>query len=412
MTYNNTQDAPIGVVGLGYVGLELAVSLVKSGFTVFGIEKSESRVSEIVNLKSPVENVSDEQLSQAIDTGRFRVNSNIEVISECQAVILCVPTSLNLKNEPDLSELKTACNEVAPYLNPGSLIVNESTSFPGTLREIILPIIQEKRPDLLGKVLLGVAPERVNPGSNFELTHIPRVVSGLDESSKSRVYELYSRFCESVIVVNSPEIAEAAKILENSFRLINISFINEFNILLRQLNIDSQEVLDAAESKPYGFLRFNPSAGAGGHCIPVDPLYFQYLLSKSGLRSEFIELASRVNTDLTRNLLQMVRRRLPFTPRRVLILGVAYKEGLSDTRESPAGALAIELEQEGILFGWYDPLVTSWRASKPSSLEDEWDVALVVTAQPGLPIDSLIRKEVIVVDFTGKLTADKRVIQI
>lgn len=402
----------IAIIGLGYVGLELSVSAVKAGHFVVGVDISEGKLKAISKSQSPVENVSDQELQEVINSNRFIFNSKMDEIEGSNCVIFCVPTSLSNNREPDLRDLEKVCKEVSPHLSSGMLIVNESTSFPGTLSNVIVPLIEKFRPDLRGKLFFGVAPERVNPGSESGLAEIPRIISGINETSKIKTYELYKSFCKTVLIVNSPEVAEAAKMLENSFRLVNISFINEINYLLRKLGIDTREVLEAASSKPYGFMPFSPGAGIGGHCIPVDPLYLQFILNKNGLKSEFVELASRINDGLAQRLIDRAFENLDTIPCRVLLMGVAYKEGLSDTRESPAENLAKELQSREIEYGWIDPLVAEWRGSLPSNLNEKWDLALVVTAQPGLPIESILVSGIEVMDLTGKYRFDSRVRQI
>ncbi len=402
----------VGVIGQGYVGLEVSISLAKRGNSVIGFEKSVDKCAVISQGRSPIENVSHEDLRKALDSGLFEIDSDFSRISECQSIIICVPTPITQDNLPDLRALEEAVENISQFVSPSTLIISESTSCPGTLRTVVADKISAKRIDMASTLSFGVAPERVSPGNGIALSKVPRVVSGIDEKSKELTAKLYKGFCEEVRVVETPEIAEAAKLLENTFRQVNIAFINEFNLICRQLGIDTREVIDAADTKPYGFMRFEPGAGIGGHCIPVDPLYFQYASRARNLESEFIELAARANHEHAEKLLDYVLADLRVTSPRVLLLGVAYKEGISDTRETPAENLLTALKKRGLSAGWLDPLVKSWNGSNPAGLDDQWDIALVVTAQPGLPIQDLLEKNVRIYDFTGRFSSYEKVIQV
>lgn len=405
-------SAAIGVIGQGYVGLEVSISLVKQGNKVIGFEKSADRCAVISSGQSPVENVSNEELKSSLESGLYEAGNDFSRISDCQTIIICVPTPITRDNLPDLSSLEDAVEKISQYVSPSTLIINESTSYPGTLRTIVADKILTERKDIASSLFFGVAPERVSPGNGIPLSKVPRVISGIDDKSKELTSQLYSRFCEEVHVVDTPEIAEAAKLLENTFRQVNISFINEFNLICRKLGIDTRQVIDAADTKPYGFMRFDPGAGIGGHCIPVDPLYFQYASRVKNLESEFIELAARANEEHAEKLLDYVLGDSKIASPRILLLGVAYKAGVSDTRESPAEKFLSSLNKRGLLAGWFDPLVERWNGNAPANLNDKWDIALVVTAQPGLPVQDLLGKGVKIYDFTGQLSGFEKVIQI
>lgn len=401
-----------GVVGQGYVGLEVSITLAKQSKRVVGFEKSAAKITEISMGVSPVENVAHEDLKMVLDSGAYGITSDFSQLSQCSVIVICVPTPITPEETPDLSMLREAIEDIARFVSSGTLIINESTSFPGTLREIVASEILARRPELKGSLYFGVAPERVSPGSGIALAEVSRVVSGIDEKSKELTQSFYASFCRGVTVVNTPEIAEAAKLLENSFRKVNIAFINEFNLICRELGIDTREVIQAAASKPYGFMRFDPGAGIGGHCIPVDPLYLQHAAATVGGKSEFIELATIANNRHGEKLLDMVLKKSAKVNPRILMLGVAYKSGISDTRESPAIRIHETLSARGLQFGWHDPLVESWMGSKPSKTNDNWDIALVVTNQPNLPIAELVNSGVEVYDFTGAYLDNPKVIQI
>ena len=405
-------SAAIGVIGQGYVGLEVSISLVKQGNKVIGFEKSADRCAVISSGHSPVENVSNEDLKSSLDSGLYEVGNDFSRISDCQTIIICVPTPITRDHLPDLSSLEDAVEKISQYVSQSTLIINESTSYPGTLRTIVADKILTERKDIANSLFFGVAPERVSPGNGIPLSKVPRVISGIDDKSKELTSQLYARFCEEVHVVDTPEIAEAAKLLENTFRQVNISFINEFNLICRKLGIDTRAVIDAADTKPYGFMRFDPGAGIGGHCIPVDPMYFQYASRVKNLESEFIELAARANEEHAEKLLDYVLGGSNVASPRILLLGVAYKAGVSDTRESPAEKFLSSLNKRGLLAGWFDPLVERWNGSAPANLNDKWDMALVIIAQPGLPVQDLLGKGVKIYDFTGQLSGFEKVIQV
>jgi UDP-N-acetyl-D-glucosamine dehydrogenase len=402
----------VGVIGQGYVGLELAISLSKKGHKVIGFENDNVKLNRIRGGSSPVENVSNLDLIQSQVLKKYEVTSQMSRLSECRIIIVCVPTPLSIDITPDLSMLEEAVQHIASYAEASTLVINESTSYPGTLRNIVAERINSIRGTSKGELLFGVAPERVSPGNGIPLTEVPRVVSGLTAESATMTHEFYSNFCVKVHLVNTPEIAEAAKLLENTFRQVNIAFINEFNLICRAMGIDTRSVIEAANTKPYGFMKFEPSSGIGGHCIPVDPLYFQYVAEEIGHRSEFIELATRANSLHPKRLLELVLGRSKVKDPRILILGVAYKSGISDTRESPAELFFGAAKARNLDCGWIDPLVESWLGLNPSSIDEKWDIAIVVTQQPNLPVKELLSKSVEIYDFTGGLKELDGVVQI
>lgn len=402
----------VGVVGQGYVGLEVSVEIASRGYKVIGFERDQHKVQMISSGASPIENVTQDALNAALDSGKLEITTDMSRLSECCVVLICVPTPLKSDLSPDLEMLHSAVNDISTFVGEGTLVVNESTSYPGTLRNFVAANILEKRPELTCSLKFGVAPERVSPGSGIPLKEVERIVSGLDEDAKSLTFQLYSIFCKKVTLVESPEIAEASKLLENTFRQVNIAFINEFNLICRKLNIDTRKVIDAASTKPYGFMAFQPSSGIGGHCIPVDPLYFQYAAKQEGLESEFIKLSARMNLEHPKLLLDRVLASSDKANPRVLLLGVAYKPGLSDTRESPAVRFLEQLIERKLDFGWYDPLVSNWMSTQPADLRENWDIAIVITAQENLPLIDLISRGVKVFDTTGAFAENSKVNQI
>jgi UDP-N-acetyl-D-glucosamine dehydrogenase len=402
----------VAIVGQGYVGLELSMAAANTNLVVYGVDNSKKRIDEIASGISPVENVTDQVLQSMLSKGNYHPTQDFSEIVKCGVVVICVPTPITTNGEPDLSSLYSAIDFIAIHLQPGTLVINESTSYPGTLRNLIKPGIEKVRMDLIDSIKYAVAPERVNPGSGISVSKVTRIVSGIDEASSNAARDFYAKLCDSVLVVESPEIAEMAKLLENSFRQVNISFINEFNLICRNLGIDTRSVIRAAVTKPYGFMEFTPSSGIGGHCIPVDPLYLQYAAKSISKFSSLIEAAYRVNNNHAKELCNLIFNHLGKKPKRFLLLGVAYKPGLSDTRESPSEKLVNYLVSEGVQVGWIDPLVDQFMNQKEANLDELWECALVVTSQENLPISQCLAKGIMVFDSTGHFSDLSAVVQI
>lgn len=404
MHVTNINTGVLAIVGQGYVGLPLAMAAVKAGWRVIGIDKLSSKVLEINHGSSPVEDVSDAQLTAALSNGAYRATTDYSLISEASVVTICVPTPLNSHRKPDISLLMDAANSIAPHLTTDTLVVSESTSYPGTLRNVIVPIIEgNKSPGCLN-LYFASAPERVNPGDLiWTQQNTPRLVGAIDEQSKARANAFYNTICNAVVVVSSPEIAEAAKLLENTFRLVNIGLVNEFAKICSSANLSVNEVIDAASTKPYGFMTFRPGVGVGGHCIPVDPLYLTWWARKEGHSPKLIECADEVNHSMP-DFVASKALKLAGSGKgqvKVLILGVAYKPGISDTRETPATLLREYLESYGAIVGWTDPLVHSWDGTQPVDLNWDCNVAIIANSQPGLKIEALLTRGIPILDCTN-----------
>jgi len=394
----------LAIIGQGYVGLPLAMAAVESGWKVIGLDSSISRVEELNRGRSPVEDISDETLSNALKSGRYRVSSNFEDISNADVVTICVPTPLDEEKEPDLSALRGATNSVAPFLKNGALLVSESTSYPGTLRNEVIPIVEKNRTTATTQLFFATAPERVNPGDLvWNQKNTPRLVSGIDKESHEKAMDFYRSICDAVIPVETPEIAEAAKLLENTFRLVNIGFINEFTKLCGSAGIDVNKVVTAASSKPYGFMPFRPGVGVGGHCIPVDPLYLTWWAKQNNLSSPMVDLAEKTNTEMHKYVADRALKLIKSNKQkaRILLLGVAYKAGVSDTRETPVSHLRAHLIHLGHEVEWMDPLVSTWEGSNPTSDLSGFDVAILAVNQPELPIGELQRVATPILDCTN-----------
>lgn len=396
----------VAIIGQGYVGLPLAMATVEAGWRVLGIDNSESKVAQINSGASPIEDVSDSQLRKMIESGKYRASTDFSVASSASTVIICVPTPLDEKREPDLSMLRNALEKLGSHIANETLIISESTSYPGTLRQIIAPTINSLKPIESVTLYFACAPERINPGDKiWNLRNTPRVIAAMDSESQTKAIDFYSSICETPILVSTPEIAEAAKLLENTYRLVNIALVNEFAQICSINGISVNEVITAASSKPYGFMPFRPGVGVGGHCIPVDPLYLTWWARKSGRHAQVVELAASINSSMpeyiSERALGMVR---PETSNpKVLILGVAYKSGISDVRETPMSALRDHLLEKGAQVAWHDPLVPIWEGTQPVELDWECDVAILATAQFGINIDVLIRNGTPILDCTNSM---------
>ena len=313
---------------------------------------------------------------------------------------------MNEKREPDLSLLQSAATAIAPFVSNETLVVSESTSYPGTLRDIIIPTVDSFKPKDSVNIYFASAPERVNPGDPvWSQKNTPRLVGAVDAVSQDKALAFYASICDVAVPVTSPEVAEAAKLLENTFRLVNIALINEFTQLCASTGINVHEVIDAAASKPYGFMPFRPGVGVGGHCIPVDPLYLTWWARQNRISAEIVEKADSINHLMPRYVakrgLAMVDSSI--TKPRVLILGVAYKSGVGDVRETPVSELRDCLLAQGAQVAWHDPLVVSWDGTYPVNIEWECDLAILATHQPGIEVGRLIDRGVLVLDCTNTL---------
>ncbi len=396
----------LAIIGQGYVGLPLALAAVDAGWTVVGIDNFEAKVAQINSGKSSVEDISDTQLQAALTSGAYRASTDFSAVAKASVIAICVPTPLDEKREPDLSLLQSAASAIAPFVSNETLVVSESTSYPGTLRDIIMPTVDSLKPKDSVKVYFASAPERVNPGDPvWNQKNTPRLVGAVDAESQVKALAFYESICDVSVSVSSPEVAEAAKLLENTFRLVNIALINEFTQLCTSTGINVHEVIDAASSKPYGFMPFRPGVGVGGHCIPVDPLYLTWWAGQNGGITKIVDSANLVNLEMPR---YVAKRALAIVDSvtsnpRILILGVAYKPGVGDVRETPASELRDQLEAQGAYVAWHDPLVSEWEGSTSVGLDWECDVAILATMQPGMDIEQLVARGVRVLDCTNSV---------
>lgn len=394
----------VTIIGQGYVGLTVAL-FASNGHEIIGFDIDPSRVDSLSKGSSHVEGVSSQDLVAAMFQGKLRFTSDPQEINGSEVIVIAVPTPLNDKRDPDLSFVENACKIIGENLDNAALIINESTSFPGTVRNVIKPLIEKYSHKKL-EHLFSVSPERVDPGrEDFNQSNTPRLYSGLTPEASKRTYEFYSTFCENLIEVSSPEVAEAAKLFENSFRQVNIALVNEFAQIAYALGISARETLDAAGTKPYGFMKFSPSTGVGGHCIPIDPSYLAYVASQHGVEATFIERANEVNLNMPKYIASRVvaDHGGSIKGKRVIVIGVAYKANVADLRETPAEILIEELHRLGASVTWHDPLVAHWNGQNSAELADA-DIAIVVTKHDVISAKAIMNCSPYVFDTTGKVS--------
>ncbi len=357
------KQAHVGVIGLGYVGLPLLVEFASKGFKGTGFEVDETKAKQINAGTSYIGDVPSSKLKEVVDAKRLQATTDFDHLADCDAIIICVPTPLRKTKEPDVSYILAATEQIAKRLRRGQLIILESTTYPGTTDEVLLPMFEEKGLKLDEDFLLAFSPERVDPGNPQFLTHnIPKVVGGVTDDSTAVAAHLYSQIVNDVFAVSSARVAEAAKLLENTFRAVNIGMANEMARLCYALNIDTWEVIRAAATKPFGFMPFYPGPGIGGHCIPLDPHYLSWKARQHGFDSRFISLAEEVNSRMPEHVVQLVSdglndERKAMKGSNVLLLGVAYKKDINDVRESPALSIIDRLRAKGANVRYHDPFV-------------------------------------------------------
>ena len=384
-------SASVSVIGLGYVGLPLAVAAAKSGFKVTGIDLDEKKVSEVNNGKSQIEDIDDNELNELVEAGKIKAESNYRSIENAQIIVVCVPTPLLDNHLPDLSYLESVAKSINGKLNEKSLLILESTVAPGTTREFLAPLLEFDFTKPEKSFKLAFSPERIDPmNPNWTMTNTPKIVAGLTTEAKKLAMDFYSKFVDQVIECESIEVAETAKLLENTFRLINISFVNELSIFCHKLGINVNDVIKAAATKPYGFMPFYPGIGIGGHCIPVDPIYLSNAGKKIGASTRFIDLADQINQEMPSYFVGRSEEKLGgLNLKKVLVVGVAYKPNIADTRETPVKSLIAGLKQKGAQVFWHDDLVKEWNGEKSVELSSDFDLAIIATPHDYLDLTKL-----------------------
>jgi UDP-N-acetyl-D-glucosamine dehydrogenase len=419
----------VGVIGLGYVGLPLVVEFAGKGFSATGFEVDETKATEINAGRSYIGDVPSARVQELVAAKRLRATTNFDHLAECDAIIICVPTPLRKTKEPDVSYILAAAEEIQKRLRRGHLIILESTTYPGTTDEVLLPMLEETGLQLDRDFLLAFSPERVDPGNPQFLTHnIPKVVGGVTQDSTEVAAHLYSQIVRDVHAVSSARVAEAAKLLENTFRAVNIGMANEMARLCYALNIDTWEVIRAAATKPFGFMAFYPGPGIGGHCIPLDPHYLSWKARQHGFDSRFISLAEEVNSRMPEHVVQLVSdglndERKAMNGSSVLLLGVAYKKDVNDVRESPALSIIDRLRAKGANVSYHDPFVSEVRfddshtdaSGEPLNsiklTDDELkaaDCVIIVTDHSDIDYKRVCHLAPLVVDTRNALNGDLR----
>jgi UDP-N-acetyl-D-glucosamine dehydrogenase len=400
----------IGVIGLGYVGLPLAVAFGRAGCEVIGVDLDPRKIQAIRDGRSYIEDVPDAELQEL--AGRLTAGEDYAPLAGADAVIICVPTPLSRNREPDLGPMMESGRRLGAVLRSGQLVVLESTTYPGTTRERLLPLLEESGLTAGTDFHLVFSPERVDPGrTDFTLSNTPKVLGGLTERCGERGAELYGLVCDRVVPVATPEAAELTKLLENVFRSVNIALVNELAMLTDRMGIDVWEVVNAAATKPYGFMRFDPGPGMGGHCLPVDPFYLSWRAREFDMVTEFIELAGKINQQMPYHCVAKTQRalnksRLAVNGARIAVIGVSYKPGVGDIRESPALKIIGLLHEMGAEVRYHDPHVPHLPSHGLSSgsldeILPDADLALIVTAHPGVDHDEIARRVPLVVDLRG-----------
>ena len=379
------------VFGQGYVGLPLALAAVKSGFRVTGLDNNAERVFQITEGISPVEDITNEQLSTAFKSENFRVTTDPTFDSDVKVICICVPTPLDSNHKPDLTALDKAVTTAGKSLKPGMLVIVESTISPGTTRNMLLPILIKTSGLSEKEFHLAYSPERIDPlNKEWNIKNTPKLVAGLTDQAAKLAQEFYAKFIDQVVICPTVEVAETAKLLENSYRLVNISFINEISMFCQKIGVDINEVVKAASTKPYGFMPFYPSVGVGGHCIPVDPIYLSEAAKSAGAGSRFIDLADEINQAIPSYFVERAKQIIDGVKgKKILIIGISYKPNVADVRESPVISLIEQLQIAGAEVSWHDDLVRGWNGQESTPISAGFDLAIIATPHDYLELSAL-----------------------
>ena len=407
-----THTARVSIIGQGYVGLPLAVAFAEAGFPVTGLDTDPDRVAALASGHSHVADVPSKQLQTLLRAGRYKATTEPGILAESDVIVICVPTPLRKSKDPDISYVVAASEEAATRFRPGQLIILESTTYPGTTEELLLPLFQANGAKIGEDLFLAFSPERIDPGNpTFKVKDIPKVVGGITPACTRFAASLYREIVPRVHEVSTPKVAELAKLYENVFRNVNIALANEFALMCRYLGVSTREVIDAAATKPFGFMPFYPGPGIGGHCIPVDPLYLSWKMRLNGYEARFISLADDINRAMPAHVLRLVSEALndagrPLKDTRILVLGVAYKRGIGDTRESPAYEIIATLRRKGAEVSYADPHVPTLRVDGTELKAVEAtgeelrgaDCVLILTDHPEFDYHAVARHARLIVD--------------
>ncbi len=397
----------IAIIGQGYVGLTIS-AFAAEYFDVIGFDSNQNIVKPLNSGISHIEGVESSTIKKLIKKGSYKATTNGSDIRECEIVVIAVPTPLTPDRKPDLSFIESACKTIGQNISEPVLIINESTSFPGTLRNFIKPTIEKFSSNPVTH-LYAISPERVDPGrGDFNQKNTPRLFAGLTPEASEKTWNFYSTFCDELVEVSLPEVAEAAKLFENTFRQVNIALVNEFAQIAHALGISVYETLDAANTKPYGFMKFTPSAGVGGHCIPVDPTYLAVVAEENGAPATFIRRANEVNLEMPKYIVRRVAEDNGgnLQGKSVLVVGVAYKPNVADVRETAAELVIKHLRDEGAVVSWHDDVVRSWKGEGSAPLQGA-DITVVVTKHDSVDEKKILASAPYVFDTTGKVKGAK-----
>ncbi len=407
------RKARVGVIGLGYVGLPLAVEFAKVGFDVIGLDVDAQRTARLNRGENYIKDVDGDELAELVAAGKFKATTDYGYVRKLDAVSICVPTPLNKLKDPDVSFIVDVMDHLVENLHDDLLIVLESTTYPGTTRELVLPRLEKTGYTIGESIYLCFSPERIDPGNvHYQVHNTPKVIGGVTETCTKVGHALYQQIVETVVPVSSPESAEMVKLLENTYRSINIGLVNEIALMCEKLGVDVWEVIDAAATKPFGFMKFTPGPGLGGHCIPIDPHYLSWKMKTLDYKARFIELAGEINTDMPYHVVELVskglnRRQKAVNGSRILILGVAYKKDIDDVRESPALDVIKLLEEEGATVEYYDPYVRTirWKETEKPGLKTmtpenirEMDAVVILTDHGNVNYDLVKREAKLIID--------------
>ncbi len=412
-----SKTARVGIIGLGYVGLPLAIAVSGAGFSVVGIEVDKEKGLKINGGESYIPDVEPSAVKKAVDEGRFSATTDFSAIKELDIISICVPTPLSEMHEPDISYVRSAANEISKYLKSGQLIILESTTYPGTTEEVVLPILEESGLTVGKDFYLAFSPERVDPGNKtFRIHNTPKVVGGVTPECTDLARAFYSQFVQLIVPVSSTRVAEMTKLLENIFRSVNIALVNELMLLSDRMGINIWEVIEAAASKPFGFMPFSPGPGLGGHCIPIDPFYLSWKARQYDFHTEFIELAGKTNESIPYYVMSKVSQALNSHKKsvngaKILILGLAYKKDVGDIRESPAVKIINLLEKLGAEVAIHDPFIdqeiigtkTYKSVALTPDIISESDCIVIVTDHTNVDYNMVADNAKLIVDTRNKL---------
>jgi UDP-N-acetyl-D-glucosamine dehydrogenase len=411
----SSRRARVGIVGLGYVGLPLAVEFAKAGFTVTGIDLSQDKVNRVNAGDSYVGDIPTSVLGPLVQAGKLRATTDFSAVLELDTINICVPTPLRKTKDPDMSFIVSSCGEIAQHLHAGMLVILESTTYPGTTEELVLPMLEKSGLQVGSDFFLCFSPERVDPGNpKYQTVNIPKVVGGVTAACTEMGRLFYAQALQHVVPVSSTQVAELVKLLENTFRMINIGLVNEIALMCDRMRINVWEVIDAAATKPFGFMPFYPGPGLGGHCIPIDPFYLSWKTKQAGIEARFIELAGYINGQMPHFVVDKVQNALndagkPVKGSRIHVMGVAYKRDIDDMRESPALDIMMLLERRGGILSYSDPHVPKLKVeglnleATPETAAADADCVVIITDHSAFDYKGLVERAALIVDTRNAL---------